>query len=78
MTIVVTGATGQFGRLAVEALLRRGVPAGEIVATGLALNMLGATVVHVRRREPSNAAVTLVLAALAAFVAVMRFGPNAF
>ena len=34
MSIVVTGATGQLGRLAVEALVRRGVPAAEIVATG--------------------------------------------
>ena len=34
MSIVVTGATGQLGRLAVEALLRRGVPGSEIVATG--------------------------------------------
>jgi len=34
MSIVVTGATGQLGRLAVEALLRRGVPASDIVATG--------------------------------------------
>jgi NAD(P)H dehydrogenase (quinone) len=34
MTVVVTGATGQFGRHAVEALLRRGVPADRIVATG--------------------------------------------
>lgn len=34
MSIVVTGATGQLGRLAVEALLRRGVPAAAIVATG--------------------------------------------
>ena len=34
MTIVVTGATGHFGRLAVEALLARGVAPGEIVATG--------------------------------------------
>lgn len=34
MSIVVTGATGQLGRLAVEALLRRGVPASKIVATG--------------------------------------------
>ncbi|MYV99781.1 NAD(P)H-binding protein [Streptomyces sp. SID3343] len=30
--IVVTGATGQFGRLVVEALLQRGTPASEIVA----------------------------------------------
>lgn len=34
MSTVVTGATGQLGRLAVEALLRRGVPAPQIVATG--------------------------------------------
>jgi NAD(P)H dehydrogenase (quinone) len=34
VSIVVTGATGQLGRLSVEALLRRGVPAGQIVATG--------------------------------------------
>ena len=34
MSVVVTGATGQLGRLAVEALLRRGVPAAQIVATG--------------------------------------------
>ncbi|MDX3763937.1 SDR family oxidoreductase [Streptomyces mirabilis] len=34
MSVVVTGATGQLGRLTVEALLRRGVPASEIVATG--------------------------------------------
>jgi NAD(P)H dehydrogenase (quinone) len=34
MSIVVIGATGHLGRLAVEALLRRGVPAGEVVAVG--------------------------------------------
>jgi NAD(P)H dehydrogenase (quinone) len=34
MSIVVTGATGHLGRLVVEALLQRGVPAGEIVAAG--------------------------------------------
>src|SRR4051812_31775867 len=34
MTIVVTGATGHLGRLVVESLLERGVPAADIVATG--------------------------------------------
>ncbi|MET0495958.1 MAG: NAD(P)H-binding protein [Actinoplanes sp.] len=34
MTIVVTGATGPFGRLAVESLLARGIAADRIVAVG--------------------------------------------
>ena len=34
MSVVVTGATGQLGRLIVESLLARGVPADEITATG--------------------------------------------
>lgn len=34
MTLVVTGATGHLGRLVVEALLDRDVPAGQIVAVG--------------------------------------------
>jgi NAD(P)H dehydrogenase (quinone) len=34
MNYVVTGATGHLGRLAVESLLSRGVPAGQITATG--------------------------------------------
>jgi NAD(P)H dehydrogenase (quinone) len=34
MSIVVTGATGHLGRLVVEFLLDRGVPAGQVVATG--------------------------------------------
>ncbi|TLM75129.1 SDR family oxidoreductase [Pseudarthrobacter sp. NamB4] len=40
MSIVVTGATGQLGRHVVEALLERGVPAGDIVATGRAVEKL--------------------------------------
>ena len=39
-TIAVAGATGHLGRLAVEALLSRGVPAAEIVATGRDLDKL--------------------------------------
>lgn len=34
MSIVVTGATGHLGRFVVESLLERGLPAGEITATG--------------------------------------------
>lgn len=34
MTVVVTGATGHLGRHTVEALLDRGVPAADILATG--------------------------------------------
>ncbi|MFF2318155.1 SDR family oxidoreductase [Arthrobacter sp. NPDC058097] len=34
MTIVITGATGQLGRLVVEALLESGLPADQIVAAG--------------------------------------------
>jgi NAD(P)H dehydrogenase (quinone) len=34
MTIAVTGVTGHLGRLAIEALLERGVPADQLIATG--------------------------------------------
>lgn len=34
MTIVVTGATGQLGRLVVESLLRRGASPADVLATG--------------------------------------------
>ena len=49
-----------------------------IAAAGLALLMVGAAITHVRRGEQNMVPVNLVLAALAAFVAVMRFGPNSF
>ncbi|MBU8865641.1 SDR family oxidoreductase [Paenarthrobacter aromaticivorans] len=40
MSIVITGATGQLGRLVIEALLDRGVPAGGIVAAGRSIGKL--------------------------------------
>jgi uncharacterized membrane protein YphA (DoxX/SURF4 family) len=49
-----------------------------VAAVGLAAVMLGAIVVHTRRKETSNVVVTVVLLALAVFVAWGRFGPHAF
>ncbi|MGC5663431.1 SDR family oxidoreductase [Micromonospora sp. WMMD723] len=40
MSVVVTGATGHLGRLIVESLLRRGVPAGQVVALGRSVDRL--------------------------------------
>ena len=48
MTIVVTGATGHLGRLVVESLLARGVPATDIVATGRSVEKLAGLGVTVR------------------------------
>jgi len=50
-----------------------------IAATGLALLMVGAAVVHLRRGDPTAAVVpSLVLALASAFVAVGRFAIDAF
>jgi NAD(P)H dehydrogenase (quinone) len=57
MSIVVTGATGHLGRLAVEALLARGVPADQIVATGRRTEVLADLAdrgVTVRRADYSD------------------------
>ena len=54
MTIAVTGATGQLGRLVLDALLDRGVDAGGIVALGrdtARLEDLSARGVRVRRAD---------------------------
>ncbi|MGW0882491.1 DoxX family protein [Streptomyces sp. NPDC002671] len=47
-------------------------------ALGLAATMVGAAVVHARRKENQMIGVNLVLLALAAVVAWGRFGPHAF
>lgn len=49
-----------------------------LAATGLAITMLLAMNAHRRRREPGAIVFTGGLFALAAFVAVARFGPWAF
>lgn len=46
-----------------------------IAATGLAVAMVGAVLVHVRRRELPQAVPAIVLLVLSAFVAWGRFGP---
>ena len=40
MPLLITGATGQLGRLVVEQLLAAGVPAGDIIATGRATDKI--------------------------------------
>lgn len=49
-----------------------------LAATGLAVTMVLAAVVHVRRGEVAFIGVNLALAAVAVFVAWGRFGPHAF
>ena len=49
-----------------------------LAASGLAVTMLLAIGVHARRKEPQLIVVNVVLLALTAFVAVMRFGPQSF
>jgi NAD(P)H dehydrogenase (quinone) len=60
MIIAVTGATGPFGRHAIEALIRRGQPAGQIVAIGRdqakldGLSELGVTVRRADYDDPDS------------------------
>ena len=56
MSIVVTGATGSLGRHAVESLLRRGVPADRIVATGRSVEKIADLGVPTRRAPYGDAA----------------------
>jgi NAD(P)H dehydrogenase (quinone) len=49
MTIVVTGATGHLGRLAVKSLLARGVPAADIVGLGRQVDRIADLGIAVRQ-----------------------------
>jgi uncharacterized membrane protein len=49
-----------------------------LAATGLVITMIGAVVVHVRRKEYQGALPSVVLLVLAAVVAWGRFGPYSF
>ncbi|HET6484735.1 MAG TPA: SDR family oxidoreductase [Actinoplanes sp.] len=57
MTIVVTGATGHLGRLTIQSLLAKGVPASEIVGLGRQVDKiadLGVTVKQVSYDDPAS------------------------
>ena len=47
-----------------------------VAGTGMGALMLAATAIHVRRGETKHSMTPFVLAAVAIFVAVMRFGPD--
>ena len=49
-----------------------------IAAVGVVLLMLGAAATHLRRGEGQMVPVNLAIAAVAVFIALMRFGPEAF
>jgi hypothetical protein len=72
--VEILGALG----LIVPAVIGVATFLAPLAGVGLALSQLLAAAVHVRRGEQQMVPINLVLAALAAFVAVMRFGPNAF
>jgi len=54
MTIVVTGATGHLGRHAVQALLARGVPAHQVIATGRNVDKIADLGVRVLQADYEN------------------------
>ncbi len=73
-TLEVLAAIG----LVVPALLDLAPVLVGVAAVGVVLLMLGAAATHVRRGEGQMVPVNLVIAAIAVFIAIMRFGPEAF
>ena len=49
-----------------------------VAASGVVLLMLGAAATHIRRKEQQMVVVNVVIAAIALFIAIERFGPHAF
>jgi len=49
-----------------------------VAAIGVVLLMLGAAATHIKRGEGQMVVVNLAIAAIAVFIAVMRFGPESF
>jgi hypothetical protein len=77
-TLKLIGATEILGGLGVILPVATGVVPvlGGAAAGGLSLVMLGAAVVHVRRREPMMILVNLILLAMAIFVAWGQFASH--
>jgi NAD(P)H dehydrogenase (quinone) len=77
MTIVVTGATGHLGRLAIESLLAKGIPAADIVGIGRQvkkLDGLGITVKRASYDEPESLAAAFTGADKVLFVSGSEVG----
>ncbi|GAA1435133.1 DoxX family protein [Mycobacterium cookii] len=72
--VEVLGAVG----LVVPAALDIAPVLTPLAASGLAVTMLLAAAVHARRKEYPLIGINVVLGGLALFVAIMRFGPQAF
>jgi uncharacterized membrane protein YphA (DoxX/SURF4 family) len=73
-TVEVLGAIG----LILPAALGIAEILTPLAAAGLALTMVGAAITHIRRGEGKSVPINVILGGLALFVAIMRFGPNAF
>ena len=58
MTLAITGATGHLGRLVVESLLARGVPADQIVATGRNLSKISDLSHKAYARKPATTTIS--------------------
>lgn len=80
MSVVVTGATGQLGRLIVESLLERGTPAAEITATGRSVDRIadlaaaGVRVVASDYDDPASLDAALAGAEVVVLVSGNEFG----
>lgn len=83
MTIVITGATGHLGRLIVDALLRDGTPASDIVATGRNIEKLadlqaqGVRVVRADYTDPASLVAAFTGADTLMLVSGTEFGKRA-
>jgi NAD(P)H dehydrogenase (quinone) len=83
MSVVVTGATGHLGRLIVESLLERGLPAAEITAAGRSVGKLddlaaqGVTIAAIDYEDPATLEAAFTGADVVVLVSGNEFGRRA-